>query len=55
MERVRDEKRRKKKGAERRGGGGDDGEESVGRPTCWKTKGSEDERTAGVRERERRG
>lgn len=46
------ERDKEKKQTELRGGG-DDREESVGGPTCWKTKGSEDERTAG--ERERRG
>lgn len=44
--------REEKKGAEWRGGCGGDGEESVGGPTCWKTKDSEDERTR-WRERER--
>lgn len=31
------------------GGGGGDGEESVGGPMCWKTKGSEDESSSGER------
>lgn len=49
---LMDGKRERRESEQNREGGGDDGEERVGGPTCWKTKGSGDERTAGG---ERRG